>query len=342
MAWRFSPCIEMEREYRQQHLAGLMDNFRPTALTVLPFGLIVRIAFTVNQLAGFSKFSASEISVSLCRLCILSVVIYIFYVSNRFEEQKIKLAIMMVWCYRSFFLVILAQEFGLQQDQSEITRLLFTLQYFFVLGTFIAPTYEENLCMILAAACSKPIAYILTGSCCPLSASGCSSTLITRPHVQQAAILCAAAVANYVCHADRRRSWLASPRIHQMSRDEADPRPSSLPSDLDTRLLDAAAVAAGWEPLTAAERAAWHSQRRREAAEIQQRAARPVHAAAAWQCDGHVLGAGPCGYVLRAIDADGRFLALKQVTNSRIQSIPPREKPLPCPQAGCQHMRNKY
>jgi hypothetical protein len=309
----------MEREYRQHHLAGLVDNFRPIALTLFPFGLIFRIGFTINQLAGFSKFSASETLVSIFRICINSLVIYSFYLSSRYKEQSIKLAIMLVWCYRAFFFVILAQELGLEQDPSESTRLLFILFYFFVLGTIVAPTYEENLCMILAAACSKPIACNFICNCCPLAASGCSSTstLKTHSHIQHATILCAAAVSNYVCHADRRRSWLSSPRIHQLPRDlseQADPCALPPPSDLDTRFLDVAALAAGWEPLTAAEQAAWHSQRRREAAEMQQRAQQDFAAAAEWQCDGHVLGAGPCGYVLRAIDGDGRFLALKQVT----------------------------
>jgi hypothetical protein len=309
----------MEREYQHQHLSAIIDHFKPLAFTICPFALILRIGFAASKICKYPNFSASEIIVCCCRLCVNLVVIYACHISSRFEKQRGEIGYLIVWGYRAIILALIAEEIGLEQDQSEITRLVFILAYFFVIGPLVTPTYEEHLCMLLSIACSKPIAFLLTGSYCPLATSGCSNTFDWSSHLQQAAVLCASAGTNFVGHSDRRHIWLSSPRIHPSTRDETeqeDSYPSPPPSDLDTDALNVAAVIAGWELLTAAEQATCHSEWRTEAAEIRRRAAGTVGVVAAeWQCDGHVLGAGPCGYVLRAVDADGRFLALKQVTS---------------------------
>ena len=66
----------------------------------------------------------------------------------------------------------------------------------------------------------------------------------------------------------------------------------------------------GWEPITSAEAEAYGALQEEEAVALPESAVRAADAD--WQCDGHT-GAGPCGYVLRAVDSSGRFLALKRV-----------------------------
>ena len=181
--------------------------------------------------------------------------------------------------------------------------------------------------MIFAIGAAKPVAYITTGSWCPLAARGCDGAPTWEEQLKLAVTLCVSAGVNYLSHAERRRMWRASPGIPaHLSEDIA---PEAVADAASTTTLsappppdfsvDAAAAAMGWAAMSHEERAQYAAMLDEEARDIQLRlrAQSDRAAAAEWQCDGTVLGAGPCGYVLRAIDADGRFLALKQAAAER-------------------------
>lgn len=297
-AWRFAGNADMEREYQGQHLLGLTGNLKPIAYTILPFGIILRIGFVVSNILSNTNYSASEIAISVCRSCILSALIGACYFADRFKEQKVRFGMVILWGYRGTLLFLIAQEIGMQQDQSELTHSMIVLAYLFIIGPIITPTYEEHLCMLLFIASSKPAAYLLTGSLCPLSRRGCSNDLAWQSYLQRVITLCASAGVNLVSHCDRRRLWTSSPAIKHLPSDQpenadAEAETSSL-NDLDSRALAAAALAAGWQPLTPAESQAWRETRSREAREMR----RLAHAADTahgpdWQCDGAVLDAGP-------------------------------------------------
>jgi hypothetical protein len=174
--------------------------------------------------------------------------------------------------------------------------------------------------MLLAIAMVKPASYVLTKEWCPLSSTttnACPGTPTWHSRLQLGAILCASAAVNWLSHAERRIGWLAAPRVARLDEDRQPPSHQSiehwqLSSCHDCDLFDNVAAALEWEPLTSVEKEAYSALRREEEADLHRRLGEGP-TAADWQCDGRVLGAGPCGYVLRAVDGDGLFLALKRV-----------------------------
>jgi hypothetical protein len=310
----------MEREYQRRHMSGLIESFKPVASTLLPFGFVIRAWSVLASLFGSPSVSYLEVFVGMGKLFMSATIMYACLAVSWSEHYKLKFGSYLLWSHRLLLISNIAEQTGLRQDHTEIMKMMYFIIFLFIFGPIITPTYEEHLLMIFAIGAAKPVAYIVAGSWCPLAARGCDGAPTWAEQMQLAIILCASAGVNYLSHAERRRMWRASPGIPAPIPVEyiaADAAAALLAPPLAELFgLDDTAAAMGWAGMTHGEREEYAAMLGEEARDVQRRLLVQQDRAAApaeWQCDGHVLGAGPCGYVLRAIDADGRFLALKQV-----------------------------
>jgi hypothetical protein len=322
---QFGVSDAMEREYKQRHMSGLIDSFKPVASALLPLGFLIRAWSVLTSVFGSPRVTYLEVFVGVGKLLMSATTMYSCLAVSWSEYYKTKFGSFLIWSNRLLLISNIAEQIGLKQDHTEIMKMMYFITFLFIFGPIVTPTYEEHFFMIFAIGAAKPVAYIVTGSWCPLAARGCDGAPSWAEQMQLAVILCASAGVNYLSHAERRRIWRASPCIPARILSEdiaADAATAALaPPPADFSCMEAAAAAMGWADMTHGEREEYAAILGEEARDVQRRvrAHQDRAAAAEWQCDGHVLGAGPCGYVLRAIDADGRFLALKQVIDLCVQ-----------------------
>ena len=164
----------MELAYRQYHLLNVVDRFRPIACTLVPLSVCLRVSYIVSNLLMNPNFSVLGISTSVVRLSISCSMIYSCTIVEWSDKFKLKIGSCFVWFYRIYLVMMIAQEAGLEQDQSQIMYAMSFLLCLFIIGSILTPTFEEHLLVLIAILVVKPIAYLATSNWCPLSSKATS------------------------------------------------------------------------------------------------------------------------------------------------------------------------
>jgi hypothetical protein len=247
--WKFSDKPDMEDAFQINHVSGILDSLRPVGITLFPLGLILRIVYIASAIWGNDDFSLVSTSFSVARLGVNIWMLYTFTNQSSWsEDRKMKIGHVLIWIIRFFFLAVLAQEAGLQQDHTSIMSVITILFFFTVLEGIVTPTFEEhvfNVFMVFAFSSGKLLH-------CILIEKSTSYSTQWSAWKQRAIVLSVSLAVNHLLHSDRRRLWLASPRLLSRSND-ADAEPSNKPSTGDRNdPSDAIAIAEGWSPLSLA------------------------------------------------------------------------------------------
>ncbi len=102
----------------------------------------------------------------------------------------------------------------MQQDHIHVMKNIFTVVHLVVFGAVVTPSFEEHLLMIIILLAVKPTSLLISGSMAPLATTSHKTLDSHVSEILQQVVAASVSVAvHYLVHADRRRLWIASPRL---------------------------------------------------------------------------------------------------------------------------------
>ena len=216
--WSFVDS-KLEARFQEYRFLTLVDRARPVMSVLIPFGWISRLIFLVVRLIYPFEWTPLGVLVYAVRLITWAGFTATFAVDWS-TVTKANLGYMCVWINRIGFLLAIAVQSGIEQEDSAFMTLP-TL--FMIISGVMMPSFEEYVATSAIVNFVRPIDIVLFSSNgCPRGASSpCPGRDLNSVAVHGAALLFIFVGIYYHVFSDSRRLWLLSYEVFGTLADSA-------------------------------------------------------------------------------------------------------------------------